>query len=239
MTTLTTRKNLVQNRQLGLSLPTVLMFLVIITVVGTVGIRRATVSEALTRNQMDYEVARQAAEAALRDAERDLRLTSGALVAGARCARGVDERPLEDRVSPLGPTDTCLMGQCRFATGYYDTSQFPNPPTTPAAVNPAPSWPLGQGGQWVTGTTDTVATVAAQKPTAVNDSKCTTFTGGVPLGTFTGVPAFASVAQQPEYLIEYIKGGDGKLVMRITARGFGTDPRTEAVLQSYFEPALD
>ena len=33
--------------QRGLSLPTVLMFLVIITVVGTVGIRRATVTEAL------------------------------------------------------------------------------------------------------------------------------------------------------------------------------------------------
>ncbi len=56
----------------GISLPIVLIFLAVISLLATVGIRRATVSESLSRNQMDHEVARQAAEAALRDGERDL-----------------------------------------------------------------------------------------------------------------------------------------------------------------------
>ena len=217
--------------QRGLSLPTVLMFLVIITVVGTVGIRRATVTEALSRNQLDYEVARQAAEAALRDAERDLALDdkglTGVVQPGARCARFPGERP----VSAFGPSPTCLRGQCRFAGTYYAASNFAT------GTNPMPYWPGAQGGLWVApGTADTPATALTQKPRAGSTGNCLTFTGGVPLGTFTGVAAFASVAQQPEYLIEFISDGAGAERMRITARGFGTDPRTEVVLQSYFNP---
>lgn len=215
-------------RQQGLSLPTVLMFLVIVTAVGTVGIRRATVTEALSRNQLDYEVARQAAEAALRDAERDLLLPlNGVVQPGARCARLTDERP----GSAFGPSPTCPRGLCWFGLQYYDTSNFAT------ATNPMPYWPGAQGGLWVApGTADTPATALTQKPRAGSTGNCLTFTGGVPLGTFTGVAAFASVAQQPEYLIEFLYDGNGFESMRITARGFGTDPRTEVVLQSYFKP---
>lgn len=56
----------------GIALPVVLMFLLIITISAVYSIRRSTLAEGITRNQLDYEVARQSAEAALRDAERDL-----------------------------------------------------------------------------------------------------------------------------------------------------------------------
>jgi len=61
------------------------MFLSVISVLGTIGIRHATLNETLTRNQLDYEVARQAAEAALRDAERDLMMVVTTRLPSASC----------------------------------------------------------------------------------------------------------------------------------------------------------
>lgn len=213
-----------------MSLPIVLMFLVVITVIGTVGVRRAAVTEALTRNQLDYEVARQAAEAALRDGERDLMLTTGNLLPNALCARGSD-RPLVDAMREPEFADTCPRGQCRFETTYYDTSDFAT------STNPHPWWPLANGGSWVTGDEDPEVTSTKPSDAAGVNANCT-FRGSVPLGTFTGTQRFTSVAQQPEYIIEYLRRGDD-IFMRVTSRGFGSDIKTEVVMQSYFKPALN
>ena len=56
----------------------------------------------------------------------------------------------------------------------------------------------------------------------------------MPLGTFTGTPGVTGVSRQPEYLIEYMQRGDD-IYFRNTARGWGLDPNTEVVLQSYFK----
>ena len=220
------------SRHTGMSLPIVLMFLVVITVIGTFGMRRATVSEALTRNQLDYEVARQAAEAALRDGERDLMLPTGDAMPNALCARG-DDRPLIDAMREPQFSDTCPRGQCRFETAYYDTSDFNATPT----VTPHPWWPGDKAGLWVPGAADPETTGSKPSDAKGANVDCD-FTGAVPLGTFSGTPRFASVAQQPEYIIEYLKRGD-EVFMRVTARGFGSDIRTEVVMQSYFKPALN
>jgi type IV pilus assembly protein PilX len=68
--------------QRGLSLIVVLLFLVAITSIAVLSARKATLEEGLGRNQLDMEAARQAAESALRDAERDL---SGVIINAAKC----------------------------------------------------------------------------------------------------------------------------------------------------------
>ena len=204
----------------GIALPVVLLFLLIITVAASFGIRRATLAEGITRNQLDYEVSRQAAEAALRDAERDLRLVlpTGSMPGGAICTRD-DARPIIDRTGPPYFGVTCPAGQCRQPLKYYDTSDY----TADPPKNPHAWWPTAKLGLWGNNTVEKAA-------------DCT-FSGAVPLGTFTGTPKVSGVARQPEYLIEYMARGDD-VVMRITARGFGTDIKTETVLQSYFRPFL-
>ena len=207
----------------GVSMPVVLMFLLVITILGVLGIRKSITGEALSRNKLDYEVARQAAEAALRDAERDLMLPNATLRPNAFCAR-TNARPIKQALGDPYFGTTCPNGQCRFERIYYDTSNYLATPV----VNPEPWWPTtnGRGGLWG---------VDANKPTAVGVN-CT-FTGSVPLGTFTGLQRLAGVGRQPEYLIEYLKIGDDRFT-RITSRGFGANVNTEVVMQSYFRPFL-
>lgn len=224
----------------GIALPVVLLFLLIITIGVSFGIRRATLSEGLTRNQLDFEVARQAAEAALRDAERDLQLKTSGLVANAACARGA-ERPIGITVVGMPYFDTdCPRGQCRQMLSYYDSSDY----TTKPAKNPHPWWPAtaDKGGLWGDNTIGSVtgcasgATWQTRCPAASISGAACSFKGAVPLGTFTGTPAVQGVARQPEYLIEYMTRDITRPVMRITARGFGADDKTEIVLQSYYSP---
>jgi type IV pilus assembly protein PilX len=223
-----TKSKSIEARVSGISLPIVLIFLAVISLLATVGIRRSTVSEALSRNQMDHEIARQAAEAALRDGERDLLIKSGALQTGALCARGED-REGGLLLSPPNWDMTCPNGQCFFSRAYYAATNFdaptaytaPNPP-----VNTQPWWPNGSKyGQW----NNDLST----KPTdaAGVGSNCT-FVGAVPLGTFTGTPRLPGVVRQPEYLMEYIRVGTDYM-FRVTARGFGSNAQAEVVLQSY------
>ena len=204
-------------RQRGIALPVVLMFLLIITIAAAYGIRRATLGEGITRNQLDYEVARQAAEAALRDAERDLFLNVASKPDDAACDRTPD-RPLKNRLVPGLWESTCPKGQCRVTPEYLITGNYEE------GTNPAPWWPASKNGLWGDNTAidpDDVATCE--------------FTGAVPIGTFTGTPNIAGVARQPEYLIEWIDRVDDP-VMRVTARGFGADVNTEVVLQTYVRP---
>jgi type IV pilus assembly protein PilX len=204
----------------GIALPLVLVLLTIVLIGTAVGLRRASLTEGLTRNQLDVEIARQAAEAALRDGERDLRLQDGAQVGSAPCARG-DERAIDApgaRAEPYFATN-CPRGQCGFPLNYYASSNYA------AATNPAPWWPTAKLGQW----TDT----APNLPSA-----CATFRGGVPLGTFTDTPRLVGVARQPEYLLEHMGYDEDKFLFRITARGFGADEATEVVLQTYFRARI-
>ncbi len=200
----------------GIALPLVLVLLTIVLIGTAVGLRRASLTEGLTRNQLDVEIARQAAEAALRDGERDLRLPDGTKVGSAPCSRG-DERAIDApgaRGEPYFATD-CPRGQCGFSLTYYAGSNYA------AATNPAPWWPTAKLGQWTDDPRDL-------------PSACATFKGGVPLGTFTDTPRLVGVARQPEYLLEHMGYDEDKYLFRITARGFGADEATEVVLQTYF-----
>lgn len=208
---------MVRREQSGVALLVVLVFMLALTGLGLMSARLALGGEALARNQLDHEVAFQAAEAALRDAEKDLLLAPGATPANARCLRGADR---QNGVDASRFTRACGRGQCdrdisrEGASDYAAGSdEVPN--------SGEPWWPTEKGGKW---------NDATNKGTATNCD----FDGAVPLGTFTGSPNLVAVARQPEYLIEYTERSGGRLVFRITSRGFGYRQNTEVVLQSYF-----
>lgn len=203
----------------GMALVVVLVFTIALTGIALVSARLALGGEGLARNQLDHQVARQAAEAALRDAERDLLLSANG-AATATCPRGAD-RPVQNQVPRF--TANCLRGQCSLNESEVGAVNFSD--ATSTTTTGEAWWPTRKGGRW----NDTAST----KPSAGSDGSCATFTGAVPLGTFTGTRAIPAVAQQPEYLLEPLRRGS-QLLFRITARGFGYRAGTEVVLQSYF-----
>lgn len=210
------------NRPQGVALVVVMIFIVALSLLGAFSMNSANLSERLARNKLDLQLAREAAEAGLRDAEVDLQLASDVQRPGANCAR-TSQRPLKDNLAWFG--SSCLMGQCRFGNTYYTNADYALSTSTTGTGEPW--WPVVKGGQW----NDNLTT----KPTALN-TNCG-FNGAVPYGTFTGRALLPGVSRQPEYLIELIQrpqfGGD---LYRITSRGFGRGNLTEVVLQTYFKP---
>lgn len=207
--------------QAGMTLVVVLLLMATLAVGGLYTARSALMGERLARNQLDLSVAKQAAEAALRDGEKDLMLAGGTKPTGAVCDRGSAARPV---VSHLALFSTCKAGQCdtlseanRLAADYTQGGT--------GGSTAEVWWPVAKGGLWGSDT--------STKPLVGGATKCGTFTGGVPLGTYTGASAILGVSQQPEYLLELVRKGQDT-VFRITARGFGQRSGTEVVLQSYF-----
>lgn len=174
--------------QQGVVLVVVLIFMLALSTLAIFSARNATLGERQARNELDFQVARQAAEAALRDAERDLMLDGVNVPKAALCTtpRGGTLRAEKVFTRDTEFTPDCLRGQCDAAAARYLVT-WANANTT---TRGEPWWPTTKGGNW----TATPATA----------STCTTFTGGVPLGLFTGTPALPGVVQQPEYLIEYL-----------------------------------
>jgi type IV pilus assembly protein PilX len=206
-----------RSAQSGAALLFVLVFTLAMTGIAIVSARLALQGEAVARNQLDFQVARQAAEAALRDAEIDLLLPTGAQRTGAACSRG-RERPTPNQESLF--RNDCPRGQCYRSPEKILAVDYSTASATKTTVA-EPWWPTNKGGRWVNAATQT--------------PDCVTFTGGVPIGLFTGTPPIRGVALQPEYLLEWVRRGNDSGFFRITARGFGYRAGTEVVMQSYFK----
>lgn len=207
----------------GVALIMVLLFLVAITGLTVWAARQSMLGEGLSRNQQELEVARQAAESALRDAERDINNVTN--LGTASCSRGY--------MLPSSFNSTCTSGLCYKRDSNYATSQW-STASSSSTANSEPWWPTGKGGLW----NNTFSKKPIRTPATAN-TNCS-FTGGVPLGTYTGAPAILGVAVQPEYIIEYFKrtvpARKEMAVYRITARGFGYTQRTQVVLQTVYLP---
>lgn len=240
----------------GVVLVIVMIFMLALSAMAIFSARNATLGERQARNELEYQVARQAAESALRDAERDLRLDALTTPSGAACTRGGVLRTEDAIISDAEFTDTCLKGQCKLPAARYTVGW-----AAATTANPGePWWPASKGGAWSTA--------------VVTAAECDTFTGGVPLGLFTGAPPLAGVVQPPQYLIEYLNPAQdsgaelknfdcptpllvtsaagvatadaGSAVaatqtlnmpchlFRITARGFGPTLNAQVVMQTYF-----
>ncbi len=240
--------------QSGVVMVIVLLFMLALSTIAIFTVRNVTLGERQARNESEYQVARQAAEAALRDAERDL-YPDAALPAPTtpECTRTGSVFRTNDRVVSADEfTDTCLGGQCWVPAARYAVAWGSATTSNPGE----PWWPISKGGLWTS-----------------SGSTCATYAGPVPLGRYTGVPPLVGVSRPPDYLIEYLgdpsqdtaligKGfecatpliGVGPALgaadqttvatvtaplmacylFRITARGFGPSTNTEVVMQSYF-----
>jgi len=208
------------SRDRGVAMLVVLVFTLALTGIAIVSARLALMGESVARNQLDLQVARQAAEAALRDAEKDLMIANGkADFPGLVCQRG-DDRPVLDKVALF--TEGCLRGQCLINQGQRQQVDYTKGKGNQKLADVW--WPQDKGGRWGD---------AGEKLPTAGGIDCAAFTGAVPLGVFTGAKAIQGVAFQPEYLIENVRRGDDTF-FRITARGFGYRANTEVVLQSYF-----
>lgn len=212
----------ISNGQRGVAMLVVLVFTLALTGIAIVSARLALMGESVARNQLDLQVARQAAEAALRDAEKDLMIADEKVEFPGYVCKRDGERPVMAQTIQF--TKDCLRGQCE-----PNMEQRRQVDYTKGEGNVEFAeawWPEARGGRW--------GEPAVNKPAADDKKNCGTFTGAVPLGVFTGVKPIQGVAFQPEYLIESIRRGDDTY-FRITARGFGYRVGTEVVLQSYFQ----
>ena len=188
-----------RSRQKGASLLMVLILMLVISLLAIFGVRNVKLLERQTLNEQEYQLARQAAEAALRDAEADLRIPepNGLYTQpGAACGRENSNFRLKGVASVLSDefTDDCLRGQCGVAPARYAVAWDA---ANDSSNRGAPWWPGSKGGNW--------GNNADANGAPVFD--CSTGTGGVPLGTYTGAARFTRVARQPEYLIELITPG--------------------------------
>lgn len=237
-----TRRDGSISAQRGVALVVVMVLLIAISGISVWTARRSMLGESVARNQIDQLAARQAAESALRDAERDIINASTVTVANASCGRGTNQ---------LNPNDfnaTCTKGLCLKADADYAAVNWSD--STSGSPTAEPWWPTGKGGLW----NDAESTKPNRTGATVDTSKCD-FTGGVPFGTFTGAKPILGVAKQPEYLIEVFRrknvrinqpetqvtsGGEmanqWSTMYRITARGFGHSSRTQTVLQTVYFP---
>ncbi len=168
----------------GVALVVVLVFMLALSILAVFSSRNAAMGERQSRNELEFQVARQAAEAALRDAELDLRIPEFPVVGSPPCSRAGSLLREKGVVSlPSAEfTDTCLAGQCGMSSARYAVTWANATPSNPGA----PWWPTSKGGLW-------------GNKTSVSDCS---FTGGVPLGAVTGATPVSGVARQPEYLIE-------------------------------------
>jgi type IV pilus assembly protein PilX len=186
-------------QQSGVVLVIVLIFMLALTTIAIFTARNVTLGERKSRNELEYQVARQAAEAALRDAERDMRLERNPIVpATTTCKRDDSVLRTEDSVvSDAEFTSDCLKGQCQLPSAQYNTSWNVATAITGSAPGEA-WWPESKGGAWGGDYFKT------KMPNTTTAPDCAAFKGSVPLGLFTGAAPLSGVTRQPEYLIEYL-----------------------------------
>lgn len=223
----TTRNRL---RQRGFVLVTALIFMLVLFMLGLSSMQGSTLEERMAGNQRDRNIALQAAEMALRDAERDLSslqadgitfCPGGVGCTGAAAIRNALERPTDASMRQgfwaMGPiirqtwTTTCTGGQCWS----LDNTSLSKPVWDDTQANWSPQ----------SGSTGSLPTIN--------------------YGSYTGATAIPGVAEQPRYIMEvfpantldvYGTGNTQGLVFRITARAVGQNPNTVVMLQSVYMP---
>jgi type IV pilus assembly protein PilX len=225
-------------RQRGFILPIVLIFLVILTMLGISSMQNATLQERMSSNLRDRNIALQAAELALRDAERDL----GALLAdgttfcpGGGTAGGVNCRPALARAPTAGER-----------VGFWIWGPAMRQTWTPGCAN-GQCLPIDNTGAAAPVWDDTQANWSPQSgSTGANPTVAYgTYTGAAAIARCGAAPVPGCVTELPRYIMEifpanttdyYGTGGSQSVVFRVTVRAVGQNPNTVVVLQSVTMP---
>ena len=212
------------SRQRGVVLLVSLLFLVVLTLLGVAASRMVVGEEKMSRYLREYNTAFQAAESAMRDAHDD--------VAGL-FFNGTAKNP---RIA----CDTLFFADCSFGQCLFDPAE-----TAPPWMDEA-KWanavvlgtytkrsPLPKSG--VVGSDASTTSKDGQTESAVARS------GGATTSTST----VTGVWKQPAYLVESIPdmrpgansvvaGANPPPIYRVTARGYGADPNSRAMIQEIF-----
>ena len=202
-------------QQRGAILVVTLMFLLVITMLAITSVQVSTSEERMSGNLKDWNIAMQAAESALRDAEFDIYgvCSVNAATCTLRSPVITGETNFGDQSSGIAP------GTCNQSTSYKGACL---PPTPTYLSDLKPVYPLLVSSSWATSTGASV--------------------NAVDYGTYTGATALPStgisgVYQQPQYIIEAMRmptDKGPKVLYRITARGWGRNQNTQVTLQSAF-----
>lgn len=237
------------SKQQGFVLVTSLIFLIVLSLLGVMAVRGSLFGEKLAANAQDTAIAREYAEMALRDAERDI---LGIRFDGAYCAT-VPCATL--RTAGTRPANAADAGNFWVAANpvvddiALDDGGLSQPLVTAvrgvytAIASTACGMPVWSGADW--------------QDNAVPARSCTGTIGAavptVAYGTFTDAPFLGPDGvnppqgiPRPRYIIEMFKADDlgmtssNKMFFRITAVGFGrtigANGRTSVTLQSVFSP---
>lgn len=229
------------NRQQGFVLVTALVFLIVLSTLGVMALRGSLFEERMAANDRDRAIAREYAEMALRDAERDI---MGLRFDGQFCAAVPCGTLRTDGTRPKAAADANFWG--------FHTATLPETALINGGLGQsvnlqgvyhsdsatACGMPVWSGANWEDGAAPArscAGTIGAAVPT-------------IPYGRFTDAPFVAPQGiTPPRYLIEVFPGqpfllssSTSKVFFRITAVGFGrtTGPagRTSVTLQSVFSP---
>jgi type IV pilus assembly protein PilX len=210
--------------QRGSTLIISLLFLMVTTLIATGVWRLAMQQESMTGVDRDYQIAFEAAEAALRDAELDFFNTCArisTLAAGVNAVCTPRAQPIEG------------------FTGFGSQTSGEIPPDGSCNAN---GLCMGKSAM-----TSNVKLYEARPDLAILEGTAASTLGErIPYGKYTRTPSEASqmiplVSQQPAYLIEALSfsGNNGKqtgVMYRSTAIGYGRRADTRVLLQSYLDP---
>jgi type IV pilus assembly protein PilX len=223
-----------RQRQGGVVLIVALLFLIMLTMIGTAAVNMSTAEERMARSNRDYNVALQAAETALRDAQADVLNT------------GPWAQPVKRISGQSGFNDQCTLGMCRVQVG---------------AGNRV--WEKASGA-WLTNLTglDKARMVGThtgnyRMATTKYPDEAITAQAQDTNNVIAPVPAPPSlkvggVTRQPRYLLEVMPddrpgqrisaqalGGYNtglEFVYRVTSIGYGSDANTRVMLQMMYKP---
>ena len=202
-------------RQRGAVLVVTLIFLMVITILAITSLQVSTVEERMAGNLKDWNIAMQAAEAAMRDAEFDIYGVCSVNIASCTL-----RNPVVTGETNFGNQSGAIAYNSCNQSSSYKGACMPGTPTYLSDGKPV--YPV-------------ISSITTWGSSSVPLNPVT-------YGTYTGATALPSsgisgVAQQPQYVIEAMRMPTDKgmkVLYRITSRGWGRSANTQVTLQSVF-----
>jgi len=195
-------------QQSGAVLIISLIMLLLLTLIGASSMQTTSLEEKMAGNLRDRNLAFQAAESALRDAEQDI--------------RGIGTTPRNPPISGISDFyHTCNMDSL---ANTYDDGLCDRKWTSPSSygVNTI-EWP-----PFTTTAGTPYLKLIVDMTTTANDGK------SVAYGRFTGAAAITGLSAQPRYLIEGYRS-NANTYYRITVRAQGASANTVVWLQTVYK----
>ena len=212
------------SRQRGVVLLVSLLFLIVLTLLGVAASRMVTGEEKMSRYLREYNTAFQAAESAMRDAHDDI---DGYFANGATNGSRLNSDTLFFADCSFGQ---CLFDPAETAPPWMDEAKWANAAVLGTYTRRSP---LPKSG--AVGSDASITSKDGQTENAIARVSAAT----------TSLSSVTGVWKQPAYLVESIpdmRPGANSVVVgvnpppiyRITARGYGADPNSRAMVQEIY-----